>query len=393
MPAANPRLDIDLAAVAANYRRLASAAPQAEAAAVVKCDAYGLGAEPVARTLIAETGCRTFFVAYSEEGAALRAAIGPGPGIFVFNGPFAETIAAYRDHGLTPVLNSIEQARLWAEAAPQSPAALHIDTGMNRLGLPSADAAAARAIGGLNVSVVMSHLACASDPTNALNERQRSDFEEAASIFPAARRSLSSSGGALFGARYGYDMVRLGVGLYGVNPHDPPADGIRPVATLTAPVIQVRDIAGGESVGYGATFTAKRRTRLATVSLGYGDGFPRAGSNRALAHLAGAVCPLAGRVSMDLIVIDVTDAPRLPAIGDRAEFFGRSVSIDEQAARCGTLGYELLTSVGGLTRRGEGGVGEPRQGAPHLGVRVERRYLSGGDPASAALAAPEGKVA
>ena len=380
MHVANPRLDIDLAAVADNYRRLASGVAAAEAAAVVKCDAYGLGAAPVARALMAEVHCRTFFVAYSEEGAALRAAIGAGPEIFVFNGPFAETLAAFRNARLTPVLNSLEQARLWTEAASGAAAALHIDTGMNRLGLPLTDLGAARAIGGLAISVVMSHLACASDATDALNERQRRDFEEAASLFPDARRSLSSSGGALFGSRYGFDMVRLGAALYGVNPHDAPVSGLRAVATLTAPVIQLREIAAGDSVGYGATYAAKRRMRLATVSLGYGDGFPRSGSNRARAYLAGAVCPVVGRVSMDLLVIDVTDAPNPLKVGDRAEFFGANLAIDAQAERCGTIGYELLTGVGGLSR--------PR--AAGLGVRVERRYLFNGAPAEPERCGPEG---
>ncbi len=381
MRAANPRLDIDLAAIVANYRRMASAAPSAQAAAVVKCDAYGLGAGPVARTLLAEAGCRTFFVAYPEEGVTLRQELGAGPEIFVFNGPCAETVGAYRDSRLTPVLNSLEQARQWASAAPQSRAALHIDTGLNRLGLPPADAAAAREIGGLNIELVMSHLACASDAADALNERQRSDFERAASIFPGAKRSLSSSGGGLFGARYHLDMLRLGAALYGVNPHDKPVAGLSPVATLVAPVLQVREIASGETVGYGATFTAWRRTRLATVALGYGDGFPRSGSNRAQAHLAGALCPVAGRVSMDLIVLDVTDAMRPPTIGECAEFFGANLSIDDQSALCGTIGYELLTGVGGLSRRR----------ADKVGARVERRYLFGGAPAEPSLVGSEGR--
>lgn len=380
MHAANPRLDIELAAIVANFRRLASAAPNAEPAAVVKCDAYGLGAAAVARTLARKADCRTFFVAYSEEGAALRAAIGPAPDILVFNGPFADTLSAHLEYRLTPVLNSIEQANLWATGAPGVSAALHVDTGMNRLGLPIADVAAARAIPDLAIGLVMSHLARASDATDTMNERQRRDFDEIAALFPSARRSLSSSGGALFGARYGYDMVRLGVGLYGVNPHDAEVDGIIGVATLTAPVIQLREISSGESVGYGATFKAKRRTRLATVALGYGDGFPRSGSNTAHAHLGGAICPVAGRISMDLIVLDVTDAPDIIAVGDRAEFFGPAVSIDDQAARCGTLGYELLTGVGGLSR--------PRIGG--LGDRVERRYLFEGAPASLSLAGAEG---
>ncbi|MDZ7628510.1 MAG: alanine racemase [Parvularculaceae bacterium] len=382
MRAANPRLDIDLAAIVANFTRLASAAPAAEPAAVVKCDAYGLGAAAVARTLAAKSSCRTFFVAYSEEGAALRAAMGPAPDIFVFNGPFADTIATYRDHRLTPVLNSIEQGKLWASSAPGIAAALHIDTGMNRLGLAISDAAEARTISDLSIGLVMSHLACASDATNAMNERQRRDFDEAAALFPSAKRSLSSSGGALFGARYGYDVLRLGVGLYGVNPHDAPVSGIASVATLTAPVIQCREIAGGESVGYGATFTSKRRTRLATVALGYGDGLPRSGSNSARAFVGGAICPVAGRISMDLIVLDVSDAPLPVGAGDRAEFFGLNLSIDDQAARCGTLGYELLTGVGGLSRARNGG----------LGLRVERRYLFGGAPASPSLTGAEGTV-
>ncbi len=381
MRAANPSLEIDLSAIIANYRRLAAAAPGAEPAAVVKCDAYGLGAAPVARTLSAEAGCRSFFVAYSEEGASLRAALGDGPELFVFNGPFLETLEFYRAHKLTPVLNSLEQARLWAEAAPGAGAALHIDTGMNRLGLPLGDVAEAQSIQGLNITLAMSHLACASDPTDATNERQRRDFEEAAALFPNARRSLSSSGGALFGARYAFDMVRLGVGLYGVEPHDHGATGLAPVATLTAPVIQTREVAGGATVGYGATFKTQRRTRLATVSLGYGDGFPRAGSNRGCALVGGVLCPIAGRVSMDLIVLDVTAAQDVPKIGDRAEFFGKALLIDEQAARCGTIGYELLTAIGGLSGpRGHGA----------LGGRVERRYLFAGAPAGQMLTGLEG---
>lgn len=367
MQAANPRLDVNLDAIVANYRRMAAATPAADAAAVVKCDAYGLGAESVAHALMGRAACRTFFVAYSEEGVALRQTIGDAPEIFVFNGAFAGTAAICRDLRLTPVLNSLEQARLWASIAPGASAALHVDTGMNRLGMPAGEIAGARSLRDLSVSVVMSHLACATDATDPRNERQRRDFEEAASVFPGARRSLSASGGALFGARYGFDMVRLGAALYGVNPHDQPVAGILPVATLTAPVIQLREIGPGDTVGYGATFTARRTTRLATVSLGYGDGFPRSGSNRAKAFLGGALCPVAGRVSMDLIVLDVTDAPDALTIGDRAEFFGPSLSIDMQASLCGTIGYELLTGVGGLSRARPGG----------LGVRVERGYLSG----------------
>lgn len=379
MSALNPLLEIDLGALCGNYRRLAGACPNAAAAAVVKCDAYGLGAAAVGRALHAREGCRTFFVAYSEEGAALRQAIGPDAEIFVFNGPFPEFIGAYRAHRLTPVLNTIEQARLWASDMSDARAAVHLDTGMHRLGMPPDEIAALGSIKGLNIAVAMSHLACASDPAHDMNARQLRAFAEAAQQFPGARKSFSSSGGALIGKDYGFDMVRLGVGLYGVNPHDAGPSISEPVARLTASVIQTHRLRKGETVGYGATFTAARDSRLATVSLGYGDGYPRAGSNRGVALLGGARVPIAGRVSMDLIVLDVTEAPQPLKIGDRAEFFGPLLSIDDAASACGTIGYELLTGVGGLAR--------PRGG---LGGRVERRYLWNGALADPSLAGDEG---
>jgi alanine racemase len=369
MDALNPRFDIDLAALCDNYRRLKQSAPGAEAAAVVKCDAYGLGAERVAAVLRQKEGCRTFFVAYSEEGAALRRALGAGPEIFVFNGPFPDSLPAYRDAALTPVLNTPEQAALWAEAAPGAPTALHVDTGMNRLGLSSDEAASLAAHSGLNATMVISHLACAAAPDHPMNDRQRAAFAEIAGRFPHARKSLSSSGGALIGAPFAFDLVRLGVGLYGVNPHDDRPSEMKPVARLTAAIIQLRRAAAGETVGYGATFTTRRPTVLATVALGYGDGLPRAASNRGSAALGGVPCPIVGRVSMDLTVLDVSDAPAPPQIGDRAEFFGERISIDAAAKACGTIGYELLTHVGGLAR--------PR---PGLGGRVRRRYLWAGAP-------------
>jgi len=382
MAAHNPRLDIDLAAICANYRRIAAACPAAEAAAVVKCDAYGLGAAAVGRALATMEDCRTFFVAYSEEGAALREAVGPAPRIFVFNGPFPEYLSAYRAYRLTPVINTIEQARLFAREAKGAPAALHFDTGMRRLGLSTREADAVSAVSGLNVTLVISHLACASDPAHPMNAAQLSAFAAIAGKFPAAQKSLASSGGALIGKKFGCDQVRLGVGLYGSSPLDERSFPIDPVARLTAPVIQVHDMRAGETVGYGATFTADRALRLATVSLGYGDGFPRAASNRGKAHLNGALCPIVGRVSMDLIVLDATPALEAVKVGDRAEFFGPNRLIDDQAADCGVIGYELLTGVGGLAR--------PRRG---LGGRVERRYFWGDNPADAGLVGDEGKDA
>ncbi|MEZ5914172.1 MAG: alanine racemase [Parvularculaceae bacterium] len=375
MRAFKPYLDIDLAALCRNYRRLADMAPASEAASVVKCDAYGLGAAAVGAALMRHGKCRSFFVAYCGEGAALREALGSDPDIYIFNGPFETDLDAFREFRLIPVVNTIDQARLWAIEMKSAPAAIHIDTGMHRLGMPLNEAQDAAAADGLNVSLVMSHLACASDPAHPMNARQRAAMARLAALFPAARLSLSSSGGALLGAPFAYDMTRLGVGLYGVSPHETAVDQIEPVVRLSAPVLQVQEIEAGETVGYGASFTADRKSVLATVALGYGDGFPRAGSNRAAAVLGGAPCPIAGRVSMDLIVLDATDAPNRPDIGDRAEFFGPAMPIDAVAKACGTIGYELLTAIGGLAKR---------QSA--LGLRVERRYLWNGAPADATIA-------
>lgn len=361
-----PLLEIDLAALCENYRRLAAATPRAEAAGIVKCDAYGLGAEEVGRVLQQKAGCRSFFVASSEEGAALRAALGSEAEIYVFYGPFAGALDAFRDHRLTPVINTLEQASLWASAFAGAPAAIHIDTGMNRLGLPLADLAGLHSVSGLKVSLAISHLACAAQPADPMNARQLKLFTEAAARFPEARRSLSSSGGALIGEEFGFDLVRLGVGVYGASPLDEGDPIVKSVARLSAPVIQLREIGRGETVGYGATFAAERPTTLATVAIGYGDGLLRSGSGKAGAVLGGAYCKIAGRISMDLIVLDVTDAPHAISIGDPAEFFGPALSIDEAAKSYGTIGYELLTNVGGLARPGSG-----------LGGRVERRYLWG----------------
>jgi alanine racemase len=375
----NPRLDIDLAAICANYRLIARAAPGAEAAGVVKCDAYGLGAEAVGRALHRRVNCRSFFVAYFEEGAALRQAIGPDADIFVFNGPVEESLHGYCANALTPVLNTVEQAARWSREMPDAPAALHIDTGMNRLGLGQEEIPAIKSMADLNVGVIMSHLSCASHAAHPMNDRQHQIFAEIARAFPRARKSLASSGGALINRKHAFDMVRIGVGLYGVNPLDDAPSQFAAVATLTAPIIQIHVIRPGETVGYGATFIAEKEMRLATALLGYGDGYPRAASGRGAAFLAGALCPIVGRVSMDLIVLDVSAASDGLAVGDRAEFFGLNHSIDAAAAACGTIGYELLTGVGGLARARKG-----------LGGRVHRRYLWNDTPAPEDLVGAEG---
>jgi alanine racemase len=349
-----PAVEIDLDALCANYRTVKAAAPGAAIAAVVKCNAYGLGAAPVAKALAARAGAQKFFVAYPLEGAELRAALArlaPDAAIYVFNGPTEASLDLFAECALTPVLNSREQARLWAAARPGIAAALHIDTGMNRLGAPLDEISDIASMRGLKVSLVMSHLACGSDPGHEMNQRQHVAFERASAAFPGARRSLSASAGAFMGSAYHYDMVRPGIALYGAGPFDRPDPRLRPVATLTAPVVQIREVAAGQSAGYGAAQVFRAPARLATVALGYGDGFLRAAGEKGAAFLGGAPRPIAGRISMDLITLDITKATEPVEIGDRAEFFGRRLPIEEAALSAGTISYELLTGLGGRLSR------------------------------------------
>lgn len=352
-----PWVDIDLGALCANFDFIRASAPKAEIAAVVKCNGYGLGADEIAKTLVERENCRTFFVAHAKEGADLRTALAPvlpDATIYIFNGPAPDTMTLYESASLTPVLNSYGQAKLWAQNRPDAAAALNIETGMNRLGAPVADLDAIASLDGLNLEMVMSHLACSSEPAHPQNALQRDRFIEAAAHFPDARKSLAASGGALMDESYHFDLVRLGIALYGGNPFDKEEPRLKPVAALRAPIIQLRETAPGEAVGYSATFKTERPSLTATVALGYGDGFPRGGSGRASAIINGTKAPIAGRVSMDLITLDVTDLPKAPPIGDVAEFYGPNLSIHDVALACGTISYELLTGLGG---------------------RVDRRYL------------------
>ena len=355
--ASTPWVDIDLDALCVNYALIRQAAPKAETAAVVKCDGYGLGAAKIAQTLAAREGCRTFFVTYPQEGAALRDALrktAPGAMIYIFNGPSPGTLPIFESASLIPVLNSLDEARLWTSRYPDACAALHIDTGMNRLGAPAGSVDEIAAIKGLRVEMVMSHLACVSEPAHPKNAEQRNRFMTLAAHFPGGRKSLSASGGALMDESFHFDLVRPGVALYGGSPFDADEPRLKPVAALRAPVLQIRNAKLGETVGYGATGKIDKPVRLATIALGYGDGFPRAGSNSASAYIGGVQAPILGRVSMDLIVLDVTEAPEPVRPGDIAEFFGPNLPIHKAAQDCRTISYELLTGLGG---------------------RVDRRYL------------------
>lgn len=345
-------LTIDLEAVRANYRVLSRAAAPAHAAAVVKADAYGLGAARMALALMAE-GCRTFFVAVASEGLDLRDLVGPGPDIHVLNGlpPGSERVAAAA--GLTPVLNSLPQLASWREAAPQSgprlPASLHVDTGMSRLGVSAEEAgriaADPSATNGIDLALILSHLACAEDTENPANEAQLTRFEAARAKFPGVPASLANSSGIFLGQRYRFDMVRPGAALFGVNPTPSQGNPMARVVQLRAKVAQIRRLHPGDTVGYGRSFRAERAVHTATISLGYGDGWPRAAA--AAAFFQGVRLPFLGRVSMDSIVIDISALPEgALQTGALVELIGPNQSVDDVARAAGTIGYEILTRLG-----------------------------------------------
>jgi alanine racemase len=360
---AGATLEIDLGGIVANWLLLARAAAPALCAAVVKANAYGLGAAPVARALAA-AGCRMFFVATLDEGIALRAALGNRAEIAVFNGPFPGTASEFDEHGLIPVLNEPGQIEAWQSEASQSeawqseawqsvnqrrrPAMLHVDTGMARLGLGAREfTALAQSPPPIDWRLVMSHLACADQPDHPMNERQRARFAFVAARLPGVAASLAASSGIFLGPQYHFDMVRPGAALYGVNPQPGRHNPLRPVVRLSGKIVQTRQIDSGESVGYGAAHVMEAPGRVAIVALGYGDGWLRSLSHRGCGYLAGTRVPLLGRVSMDLVTFDVSAIP--PALarpGTMIELLGDDYGVDDAAADAGTVGYEILSALG-----------------------------------------------
>lgn len=330
-------LSIDLGAIAQNWRDL-DAMTECETAAVVKANAYGLGAPSVARAL-ARAGARTFFVAVAEEGAALRAALGRGPKIYVFSGHMPGDAALIRDAKLIPILNSIDQMLRHVEVLPACPFGIQLDTGMNRLGMEPAEWQAVRDIAlAANPAIIMSHLACADEPQHAMNRYQLNLFKDLTAGLNVPK-SLAATGGILVGDAYHFDMTRPGVGLYGGLPH---VDA-RPVVTLDLPVIQIRDVQTGETVGYGNSWSAQQDSRIATVSAGYADGILRSMGTWAKMHANGTPCPVVGRISMDLIGVDVTHLQTPP---ETLQMLGLHQSVDTVADYASTIGYEILTSLG-----------------------------------------------
>ena len=343
MPAPSPALlTVDLSALAANFHTLERIGG-VPVHPVVKADAYGLGAAACAERLMQE-GARTFFVARTREGQQLRAALGAGPAIYVLDGCLTGRAGRLREADLRPVLNTDGQLAEW-RAAGGGPCGLQIDTGMNRLGFRPE--ATPEPFEGLDL--VLSHLACADDPAEPMNARQRDAFAAAAARYPGTVRSFANSGGVFLGDDYAFDASRPGICLYGGGPEGRPDERIRPVATFTAEVLQVRDVPAGESVGYSRAFVAKTPRRIATVAAGYADGVLRSYSPRGEVFLAGERRPIVGRVSMDVCAVDVT-GPEV-AVGDPVEMFGPNRMLDDAAAAAGTVAWELLTSVGARVQR------------------------------------------
>jgi alanine racemase len=340
-------LEVDLEAVAWNWRSLA----RGPTAGVVKADGYGLGAPQVAARLHAE-GCRHFFVAHPDEAAAIRGTV-PGAMVAVLNGLWPGLEAWFAAHDVTPVLGSLAEVDAWAAQARRLgralPALLHVDTGMNRLGLdpPGVAALAAdpRRLDGIALRYVMTHLVSAEHPDDPINERQRLRFAAARARLPPAPASFANSSGLFLGAGFASDLARPGAALYGINPTPGRPNPMRPVVRLRARVLQVRDVPPGEGVGYNGIWTAQQPSRIATVSVGYADGFHRALSSRATAYFDDQPVPLVGRVSMDLSTFDVTAIPRLQP-GDWLDLIGPHGDADAVAAAAGTNGYEILTSLG-----------------------------------------------
>jgi len=348
-PVETGRLTIDLAALAANWRFLAARCGAGACGAVVKADGYGIGLEPAMRTLLA-AGCRSFFVANAAEGRRARA-LSREAVIYVFDGLVPGAAAELIDADLRPALGSLAEIAEWATAGQGRPCALHFDTGMNRMGLAVADGAQAREMtAGLDVALVMSHFLCSQWRDDPRNGAQIAAFDVARAAFPGVAASLANSSGLFLPQAAQYQLARPGYALYGGNPTPDAANPMQRVVTLEARIVAVRHVAAGASVGYDAGWTAARPSRIATLGVGYADGIPVGASATpekpgGVAIMKGVRCPFVGRVSMDFVTLDVTDVPGAQR-GDWAEILGENISVDDCAARAGTIGYEILTRLG-----------------------------------------------
>jgi alanine racemase len=357
LDAATGVLTIDLDAIAANWKKLEKLGVPAECGAAVKADAYGCGIDPVVRAL-SKAGCKTFFVATLEEARAARAAA-PEAAVYLLSGLLPNAGGALAAINCRPVIGDLAELAEWDIFCRQSAwaggAALHIDTGMNRLGLSLADAenlAPRIAAGNHGITLVMTHLACAENIKHPLNARQLANFRTIAGSYAGVPASLTNSSGIFLGGAYHFDLMRPGAALYGINPTPEADNPMAPVVNLKARILQIRSVERGDTVGYSATWTARRQSRIAVVAAGYADGYFRAagssdGTRGAEVILAGQRCPVAGRISMDLLAVDITDLPANAARrGQMATLIGDGITVDELAHHFGTIAYEVLTSLG-----------------------------------------------
>ncbi|MGE4351191.1 MAG: alanine racemase [Bdellovibrionales bacterium] len=354
----SPFVRIDLGAIKANYAALRTLAPRTEIAGVVKTDSYGLGAATIAPVLY-EAGCRTFFTAHFEEALALRKTIPDGT-IIPLNGLTPDTFDEALAHAITPMLNHLGAIHDWATFARQKgrplPALIHIDTGMNRLGLPQDEldilAADHALLDGINVLAWISHFARSEEFDSPMTPQQRDRMIQAVARLPKARVSLCNSSGLYWGPEYQFDLARPGIALYGGNPTPNKPNPLQNVVELCAPILQIHNAPQGTTVGYGATFTLTRPSRIAVLAMGYADGYRRSLRNQGTALIDGHPAPVIGGISMDLITLDVTDIPeRALTLGAPATLYGPHRPIDQAATEAGTISYELLTALGPRVQR------------------------------------------
>jgi alanine racemase len=349
-PLAPSRLTIYTKALAENYTFLKSLT-DADVAGVIKADAYGTGAKQAYKSLH-QAGAREFFVATPEEGIALEAH--EDSSVYILGGVYKGAEKDFANNGIIPVLNSIEQIERWARTAStlnkKLPALLHIDTAMNRLGLEDSDieklSQKPDLLNTLDLRAIMTHFACSDEADHPLNHIQAQRFNRVANNFPGIRHSLCNSSGIFRDKGWHYDLLRPGYALYGGNPTPENNNPMRRVVDWSVQILQIRLGKTGESAGYNPTSRFEKDTVLATVSIGYADGFLRSGSNKACFYWNGQACPIVGRVSMDLIIVDISKVEgMMPQAGDWLEILGPNQSVDQLAQSCGTIGYEVLTSL------------------------------------------------
>lgn len=339
-----PHREIKLSALAQNYQSLRALAGSARAAGVVKNDAYGLGGAEVTKRLV-RAGCKAFFVAHAFEGVAVRKEA-PLADIYVLQGMGQDSIKDMISARLTPVLSTPAQLKFWvAQGVDEIRPIVQVETGLNRLGLRMMDIAALTPEQKAGFSYILSHLACADTPAHFMNNIQLKQFCEIRESFPEIPLTLSASDGVFLGVDFAFDMVRLGAAMYGLNtaPYRPAI--VQPVLFISAPVLQIVDLKAGEYVGYGATYQAPHAMRMAVVSIGYGDGLPRALSNVGHVRWQGKEGKIIGRISMDNIMVDVSEMGALKE-GDFVSILDEVYTPDKMAAQAGTIGYEILSNLG-----------------------------------------------